>query len=120
MSSSRIEPSIEADSGSSCGIASAAVVLPHPDSPASPSTSPASRREIDAADGLDRAGLGLIPDVQVADLEQAHRRSRSRGLRIRSSVCPASVNPSTTSRIPMPGGMKYHHAPRPTAPLTNA
>ena len=41
--SSTIDPVIVADSGSSWGIASAAVVLPHPDSPARPNTSPASR-----------------------------------------------------------------------------
>src|SRR5205823_2899056 len=72
--------------------------------------------------GLDGAFSDRVADVEIADLKERfrHRRSWSRGFRMRSSVCPESVKPSTTSTIPNPGGRKYHHAPRPTAPLTNA
>src|SRR5204862_2536734 len=95
---------------------------------------PFRKIEVDARDRLDGALPDRVADVEVADRKQrlgrrhsalrrgrlTHRRSWSRGLRMRSSVCPASVNPRTTSTMPRPGGMKYHHAPRPTAPLTKA
>ena len=62
--------------GSSFMIASAVVVLPQPDSPASPSASPGSTVEVDA--GHDR--LPAVADLEALDLQQAHVRSRSRGL----------------------------------------
>src|SRR5205085_9972794 len=77
---------------------------------------------VEAGHRLDGALPDRVADVEVADLQQglARPRSFSLGLRTRSSVWPASVKPRTTSTMPRPGGMKYHHAPRPTAPLTKA
>jgi hypothetical protein len=71
--------------------------------------------EVDAADRLQRRAARVVGDVQVADREQrrrlldlgrgAHQRSsRRRGSRISSSAWPTSVNASTTSTIPIPGG----------------
>ena len=48
------------------------VDLPHPDSPASPSTSPRSIVEIDAPHGWHRAALGLVGDPQIPNRQQAH------------------------------------------------
>ena len=52
-------------------IASAVVVLPQPDSPASPSASPALERQVDAGD--DR--VAAVVDLQALDLEQRAHRS---------------------------------------------
>ena len=64
------------------------VVFPQPDSPTSPSRSPASRLEADALDGMQLRTLEVEPDMEVADLEEASRlalpcsgRSRKRRTR---------------------------------------
>ncbi len=81
------------------------VDLPHPDSPASPTVSPGSMREVDAAHGGDVDAAGAVGHVQVLQLEnRIHQRARSRGSRISSSARPHIVNASTTSTIPMPAG----------------
>src|SRR5207245_3377751 len=74
------------------------------------------RHAVDRPDLASRRGE---PDGQVVDLEEAHHRSRRRGLRIRSRVCPARIKPSTTRTIPIPGGRMYHQAHRPVAPESN-
>ena len=63
--------------GSSFMIASAVVVLPQPDSPASPSASPGSIVRSTPA----TIGMPAVVDLQTLDLEQAHAgASCSRGL----------------------------------------
>ena len=61
-----ISPDCSSPGGSSFITASAVVVLPQPDSPASPSASPGAELEVDAVD--DR--LPAVVDAQVLDLEQ--------------------------------------------------
>ena len=84
--SKRIVPPV----GFSCSrISFEVVVLPQPDSPMTPSVSPAVDREIDAVDGLDPADLAprkrlpvLTGEVlgQALDLQQRRRHARSFGL----------------------------------------
>ena len=50
-------------------------LLPEPDSPTSPTTSPAADIERHAVDRLHDARAGEEMRLQVADLEQAHRLS---------------------------------------------
>ena len=70
--------------------------------------------------GHDRAPRRGVLDPQPGDLQQAHRDPRSLGLSAWSMEWPVSVNASTTRTMPTPGGMKYHQAPRPIAPDSNA
>ena len=73
-----IFPDCSSVGGSSFISDSAVVVLPQPDSPASPSASPGSSVEVDPVD--DR--VAAVGHPQVADLEQraSSAASRSRGL----------------------------------------
>ena len=58
----------------------AVTLLPEPDSPTMPSTSPGRERERDAVDGAHEAVLGAERDVQVAHLEQRlAQATRTRG-----------------------------------------
>ncbi len=96
--------------GSRPSSASAVVVLPHPDSPASPSASPRREREADAVDDRhDGAGI-LVGDLEIADVEQrlvGHARSRRPlGLTISSSAFPVRLNAIARSVTQMPGGRK--------------
>ena len=61
--------------GSSFMIASAVVVLPQPDSPASPSDSPGSIVRSTPA----TIGVPAVVDLQALDLEQAHSASLAAG-----------------------------------------
>ena len=45
-------------------------LLPEPDSPTTPSTSPASQGHVEAVDRAERAAMGLEFDREVADFEQ--------------------------------------------------
>ena len=76
-----IAPDCSSVAGSSFITESAVVVFPQPDSPASPSASPAIERQVDAVDDRPVVAVG---DPQVLDLEQRLAviscSSRSRGL----------------------------------------
>ena len=73
-------PATSALGGSSPMSASSAVVLPHPDSPTSPSRSPALDPEADALDRMQPRAIGQVePDVQPVDLQQAHATPGSSG-----------------------------------------
>ena len=70
--------------------------------------------EVDAAHRRHGRAARRVGHVQVAHPQEvlfgAQPRSFSRGSRISSSAVPISVNDSATSRIPSPGGTKYHQA----------
>ena len=60
----------------------AVTLLPEPDSPTMPSTSPAADAERDAVDGPDEPVLGAEGDVQVAHFEEGlAQATRTRGSR---------------------------------------
>ena len=87
--------------------APATVDLPQPDSPAMPSVSPRSRSKSTPRTAGTAAAAGPVGDAEVAHREQRRghdRRPRNRGSRTSSSAWPTSVNASTTSTMPMPGG----------------
>ena len=94
--------------------------LPQPDSPATPTISPASHRQVDPAHRGQRTLRGRVGDVEVADGEQGRARviaaPCSRGLRTSSSACPTRVNARTTRTTQTPGGMTYHQQPVVIAP----
>ena len=69
---------------------------------------------------MNDAGLALKFNRQILDFQYAHQNSLNFGFSILSNVCPDSVNPSSISRMPIPGGIRYHQAPLPKAPETNA
>ncbi len=50
--------------------ASMVTLLPEPDSPTTPSSSPLSSVEVDAVHGAERAAMGLELDREIADFEQ--------------------------------------------------
>ena len=91
----------------------ASVVFPHPDSPASASTSPWRSCEVDAVDGARRRGLlareagadpdaSLEGDVEVPDLEDRLCRRSRRGLRtsLTSRPSPPSGRAGTRPAVP--------------------
>ena len=101
-----LRPRCASPGGSRRSTAAAIVDLPQPDSPASPTVSPAPSVEVDAADRRHVDVAGAVRHAQVASSSTArhHVRSRSRGSRISSSARPHIVNASTTSDDPDAGG----------------
>ena len=98
--SSWIDPPLRAEFGSSCMIESAVIDLPDPDSPMTPSTSPASTREVDIAQNRGSADR----QRQVLDLEQPHGRlRRSCGSKMSRNPSPMRLTPSTMSTMVEPG-----------------
>ena len=90
------EPSTRAESGSRPRIVWPSVVLPDPDSPTIPSTSPRCTRQRRAAD----RGEVAVAHGQVADLEQRAHRTRAfpRGSSQACRPSPIRLNVSTSTR----------------------
>ena len=110
--------------GSRPSSASAVVVLPQPDSPASPSASPRRSGKLTPSTIGTMRRILAVGDAQVAHVEQrvaldgrrAHARSRRVGLTISSSALPTRLNAIASSVTHSPGGMKYAHLPSVIAP----
>ena len=79
-------------------------LLPQPDSPTMPSTSPAPSVEREPSTACDGAVVGLEPHREVRDLEQGRRRQRVvRGSRTSRRPSPSRLNASAQSTIARPG-----------------
>ena len=84
-------------------------LLPEPDSPTMPTTSPASSVEVEPIHGAEHAARGRELDGQVADFEQRHQRF-SLGSSASRSPSPNRLKASTVSRIARPGNASTHQA----------
>ena len=108
-----------ASGGSSRRTAAAIDDLPHPDSPAMPSVSPAPRSKLTPRTAGNRTFPSAVGDVQIPHREDrratrvgrltvaigAGHRFRNRGFKTASRARPHIVNASTVRMMPKPGKM---------------
>ena len=106
--SSSTSPVTAVPGGSSRRSAPATVDLPQPGLAGDPERLAAIELESTPANGRDIAAARLVRDAEIAHRRGEEcvtmRRPRSRGSSTSSSAWPTSVNASTTSTIPRPGG----------------
>ena len=84
-------------------IESAVTVLPHPDSPTTPSVSPSSRAQGHSVDGSQISVAGAKLDAEVGDFEQGRHELSAVAVRRSTRGMTSSENARITSSRGSPG-----------------